>query len=147
MILGKIKVLFDTNIVVDILCKRSVNNINNLFSSNINLYCKSFIVSKQITDIYYILRKYEKDRYKRMDLIKNVLVMFNILDFNKVDIEDGIKLSGPDFEDDVLIATALNNKIDCIISNNYKDFIYCNKIKTFNPDDFINFVSSMNEDK
>ena len=94
-----------------------------------------YLVSKQITDIVYVLRKYaEKDRIRSFALF--LCKAFTIIPFCKEDIESAADLNGKDFEDDILIQIAETNSIDCIVTNNTKDFLaFSNQV--FRPDELL----------
>ena len=120
-------VLFDTNVIVDALAER--NNeykysqmlIQNVVVGNI----KGYISSKQVTDIYYILRKYYNDNVRRQ-IIKTISETFSVLPLISGYITYCVNSKMNDYEDAILDETAKVNMIPFIVTNNIKDFANSN---------------------
>jgi len=125
-----IKVLFDSNIIIDIFTNRdgakdSIECLMKMASGDFTGY----VLSKQITDIYYVLRKYF-DSERRKEIIAQLLLLFEVLDTSKDDILTSLIIDGPDLEDNILISALGTNSIDYLITKNIKDFSnYRNKCK------------------
>lgn len=81
-----------------------------------------------------MIRKYVSDKTKREEFIKFLTKVFKILPFSIDDINLALTLEKKDFEDNTLIATAINNNIEAIVTSNIKDFKN-NKIKILEPKD------------
>ena len=131
------KVLFDSNVIIDALSERDDSN---MYSSILFLEAvdsrviQGYLLSKQITDIYYVLRKYMVDQDVRKDFINLLLRTFNVIDTKPDDLLNSLYVSGSDYEDDVLMYAALNNKIEGIVTNNIRDFKN-SKVKVFSPEE------------
>lgn len=97
---------------------------------------EGYLCAKQVTDIYYVLRKYVKDINVRKKFISFLLKAFIIIPDNKNDYLDALNINGPDYEDDILIYFASKNSLDYIIAENTKDFIH-SSIKAITPYDLM----------
>lgn len=120
------KILVDTNVIIDILCKRepffedSYNALNKCIDNH------TIIVSASaITDIFYIARKYIGSEQAK-ECIRNLLDLIKISDTR-----------GADFEDAVVSAIAERQKAKYILTRNTKDFEK-SKILSITPHDYLN---------
>ena len=118
------KMLFDSNVIIDAVSSRPSSNESSraLFCLASSCECEGYLVAKQITDIYYTLRKYLESEMKRNEFIAFLLEAFNIIPLGKEDLQKAFALNMNDYEDAVLAASALRSGIDLIVSNNKKDF-------------------------
>ena len=131
------RVLFDSNVIIDAISDRENSNAGAqaLYLKAVGREIEGYLVSKQITDIVYVLRKYvEKKKIKAFALF--LCRAFSIIPFVKDDMEKAADISGNDFEDDILISVAQNNGIDCIVTNNVRDFA-ASKVMVLSPDDLL----------
>ncbi len=134
------KVLFDSNVIIDAITMRDNSN-----KGSVDLYLRAvsgeisgYLVSKQITDIAYVLRKYvDKSRIRSFVLF--LCRSFIILPFAREDIEKSTMIEVKDFEDDILIHMAQVNGMDCIVTNNLRNFI-TDRIRVFSPDGLVNII-------
>lgn len=131
------KVLFDTNIILDIALKRIpyFDNSARLFTFIDNNKITEHVSATTITDIYY-LAKSEKGHDKTLEFISNLIEIVEITGVDRDVIEKAIKSEMKDFEYAIQVSTAEFNEIDCVITRNKKDF---NKsaIKIFTPKEFL----------
>lgn len=117
------KVLFDTNVIIDAIAERysdydySQKLINKVVDGEIDGY----ICSKQITDIYYILRKYFDEKRRRL-IIKSILETFKVLPLLPSYLSYCINSKIDDYEDSIIDEVASVNMIDFILTNNINDF-------------------------
>ena len=130
-------VLFDSNVIIDAVTARDLSNAGakELYIKAAGKEINGFLVSKQITDIAYVLRKYvEKERVR--DFVLFLCRAFNVLPFEREDIVNAALEDGRDFEDDVLMCVARANNIGCIVTNNIKDF-KSKDIAVLRPDELL----------
>lgn len=132
----EIKYLFDTNVIIDALSRRDSTNIHSrdLLRGVASGRIKGFLCSKQITDIYYVLRKYIPSNEDRKRIISVLLQSFEILPLLKNQLTYCLNLPFEDYEDAVIYEVAKINCIDKIITSNTKDFVV-GKIMTLTPDE------------
>jgi predicted nucleic acid-binding protein len=117
------KLLVDTNIVIDLLSKRAefFQEAQELFTLADNKKVELFVSALTFANTHYLLSKYQKLDDARKTLIKfKVLVNVSPLD-DKI-VELALVSDFNDFEDAIQYHTALENKIDIIITRNKKDF-------------------------
>ena len=117
------KMLFDTNVLIDAICERNNNykSSQELIYKVVNKEIDGYISAKQITDIYYILRKYcgEAERRKIIKTISNTFEILPLLpSFTNYCLNSKIN----DYEDAILDEQAKVNMISVIVTNNTKDF-------------------------
>ena len=118
------KLFFDTNVIIDAFANRDDNNryARDLLRRVSTGKIKGFLCSKQITDIYYILRKYIISENERRRVISTLLDSFEVLPLIKSVLLYSLSLPFADYEDAVLYETAKINCVDAIITSNVKDF-------------------------
>ncbi len=115
--------LIDTNIIIDLLAKRNnfYQEAQQLFTladeNKINLY----ISSLTFANTHYLLCKELNAEETRKILIKFKLLV-NILPLDDKIIELALSSDFKDFEDGLQYYTALQNKLEIIITRNKKDF-------------------------
>ena len=118
------KVLLDTNIILDILLQREPHYLHAIevlrLAERGQIECH--ITANSITDIFYILRKYLSDPKDRELAIRNILQLVNIVGITKKDIIKSFELQYTDFEDALQTQCAKKLKADYIITRNEKDF-------------------------
>ncbi len=117
------KVLIDTNVVLDVLCKREDFYKD---SARIMKYCEAnkitgVISALTIPNIVYIMRK-ELDAQKTRDVIEKLQLVFTVADLKADDIKKALSMNFKDFEDALQSACASRMKADYIITRNIRDF-------------------------
>ena len=118
------KVFFDTNIVIDILKRREPHyeDSNKIFMLATDEKIDGIISTNVITDIYYLSRKQYTDTKTTINIILDVLEIIKPVDTLVSDIYNAAKLGFQDFEDAVVAAIAMREKVDYIITRNTQDF-------------------------
>ncbi|MDR3337684.1 MAG: PIN domain-containing protein [Treponema sp.] len=118
------KVLLDTNILLDIVEKREPS-----FAASYEVILKSatkeidaIIGAGSVTDIYYINRRNCGNDEQALNSIIDLLKVVTLVDTKAADIQEAIKLGFSDFEDAVIAATASREQAGYIITRNVKDF-------------------------
>ncbi|MCQ3034687.1 MAG: PIN domain-containing protein [Bacilli bacterium] len=118
------KVLFDTNVIIDAMTARdySFKDSQELIKKVIIGEIKGAITAKQITDIYFILRKYFDTEEKRREAINLIIDTFEVVPTLKSDLKYCVNSQIADYEDAVLDEVAKVNCFNFIVTNNIKDF-------------------------
>ena len=121
-------VLFDTKIILDALASRKPYNreAEQLFLLVAKEQITGFITANSVTDIYYLIRKNLSENDARK-AIRNLLLLFEIVDITKNDCEIAIDIDNSDYEDAILLVCANKSKIETIVTRdeeflNYQDF-------------------------
>ncbi|MCF0116659.1 MAG: PIN domain-containing protein, partial [Bacilli bacterium] len=111
------KILVDTNVVLDVLSNRSEFLSDSLKVLKLceirKITC--FISSLSISNIVYILQK-ELDENKIKTLINNLFLIFEVVDLKADDIKKAIDFGFTDFEDAFQSACAKRVKADYIVT-------------------------------
>ncbi|MBQ3466611.1 MAG: PIN domain-containing protein [Firmicutes bacterium] len=128
------RIVLDTNIVIDILQKREP------FFADSYLVLRNALENGDLcmmpvsamTDVAYILRKNPNVREKLVDISG----MLTITDVTDEDFEDAVASEIPDFEDAFLAANAKRNRADCIVTRNAADFAR-SQVTALTPQEFL----------
>ena len=128
------RVLFDSNVIIDAISSRPQSNeaSKQLFLLASSRDIEGYLVSKQITDIHYCLRKYVSSEDKRCEFISFLLEAFQIIPLEKADLQKALTLRMKDYEDAVLVAASSRSSIDFIVTNDQKDFS-SSRVKILTP--------------
>ena len=132
------KALIDTCVIIDFLQRREPFNdeavhIMRLVATN---QFSGYITAKSATDIYYLNHRFtHSDKESRLQLNK-LLTIVGMNDTFAEDIFQALSSMTTDFEDAVMIETAVRSGMDCIITRNVKDYEN-SKISVYTPDEFI----------
>jgi predicted nucleic acid-binding protein len=134
------RLLFDTNIILDIALKREpfYKNSAVVFKSIDNKTDFGFITATTVTDIYYIAKK-EKGPSVAIDFISNLIQLVDIIGIDKEIIIEALANNLIDFEDSIQAAAPGFNQIDLIITRNTKDY-KGSTTKAISPDEFLNLT-------
>lgn len=136
--------LFDTNVIIDALSGRTGDNkkTRDLLRRVLTKDIKGYLVSKQITDIYYVLRRYIPDDSERRKVISVLLDVFEILPLIKGELTYSLSLPFNDYEDAIIYETAKINCVNAIVTNNMKDFSN-SKILIMSPNELWEIQNAM----
>ena len=128
------KLLIDTNIVLDVLLKREPFYRKTMEVLELAQYnnVQEYVSAAAITDIYYIACKYVKDKESIRTLLKNLTKIVSIAVVSEKEIKEALELAWNDFGDSVQYSIALSNELDGIVTRNPKDYKMAN-IKIWNP--------------
>lgn len=131
------KIVLDTNIVLDTLAKREP------FFANSNAVLKlvaegkvgGAVSANTLTDIYYILRKH-LDKETIIAALKALMELLEILDVTRDECLSALDSPMNDFEDALLASCAGKWQADCIVTRNKKDF-KSSPVKAVIPEEFL----------
>lgn len=117
------KVLIDTNIILDVLCKRPAFYED---SAKIFKLCEvkkisGVISALSIPSIMYILRK-ELDADKTREILDSLMLIFSVADLKADDLKKAADMRFKDYEDAIQSACATRIKANYIVTRNIKDF-------------------------
>ena len=137
------KVLFDTNIILDVLLDRRPFSEHAAFllSKVERSEMNGFLCATTITTIHYLLEKY-LDKKKAIDSIASLLALFEVAPVNRLVIENAIEAHFTDFEDSILHESARHAGAEYIITRDINDFKNA-KLPTFTPVEFSNMLDSL----
>ena len=130
------KVLVDTCVIIDILLNRQkfVDASYNAVSSLIRQGDTVYTTEKSMTDIFYSVHHSLHDNDKAKEVLLKLSKTYQILDTKEKDILKAITSDVADYEDAVMVETAISNEVDFILTRNIKDYRKA-KIKIVSPAD------------
>ena len=115
--------------------KESLSRISHSrFSELLPLIEKGLI--KSPADIYYLTHRCTHSDEKARSILNSLLSIVSMLDSTAVDVFHALSSETTDFEDAVMIETAIRSKVDCIITRNTKDYRK-SPVPVYTPDDFM----------
>lgn len=119
------KLLIDTNVVLDVLLKRdpffqTAAEVLNLSQRN---DVREYISASAVTDLYYIAHRQLRDKAAAKDLIKRLLQVVAVAAVSERELISALKLDWNDFEDSVQYSVALLNEMDGLVTRNPKDYV------------------------
>lgn len=137
-----VKAFIDTNVVIDALTMRDTDYLpsRQIWRHIIEGNIKGYICTKQITDIYYIFRKYYQDKETIRQNIINIVDSFEALPLLKGDVLACLNTKMSDFEDAILYEVAKVNMIPIIVTNNINHFKGCQTM-VLTPQQFLDLYS------
>ena len=129
------KVLLDTNIVLDKLAAREPfkDDVNRIFTLIGRNELTVYVTATGITDVYYILRKKLTDNDCRKAL-RHLFEALCVLAVTRYDCEAAFDSPLEDFEDALILACAEKANVDFIIT---RDEIFLKATKAISPSDFL----------
>ena len=77
--------------------------------------------AKSITDIYYLTHRCTHSDHEARAILTKLFALFDILDTSALDCKKAVSSSVTDYEDAVMIETALSNRTDYIVSRHKRD--------------------------
>lgn len=131
------KVLIDTNVILDVLCARK-DFLED--SSKVWRYCEvnkidGYISALSVPNIVYILRK-ELTPEKTQEIINRIFLIFQVTDLKANDLKKAASIKSNDYEDSIQMICANRIKADFIITRNIKDF-NLSKVPAIKPSELI----------
>ena len=138
------KLLIDTNIILDVLCKRE-----GLYEGSAKIFklcelrqMEGIISALSIPNIVYIMRK-ELDGDRNRDILEILSIIFRISDLKADDLKKAAEMNFRDYEDALQNVCAERMKADYIITRNKRDFAG-SKVPAFSPEEFLEIDAPVN---
>lgn len=135
------KVLIDTNIIMDVLADREgfAEPASQLFKLCEVGKVQGVVYALSIANIAYIMRK-ELDRSQIEEVISKLGSIFTLADMKADDLKKAAALPMDDFEDALQSVCANRMKADFIVTRNLKDFKN-SKVMAIKPSELIERIS------
>lgn len=136
------RVLLDTNVVLDVLQNRAPWNVSGqkIFRAAANRTITACITAKEVTDIHYFSRRLYRGQEhvdaKARIVIGKLCSIFELLDTLAIDCKEALASENSDYEDAVMIKTAVRSDCECIVTRNPVDF-RDSPIPVYDPDGFL----------
>lgn len=117
------KILIDTNVILDVLCNRKDFAEDSL---RVFKYCETnqitgYISALSIPNIVYIMRK-ELDSEKIKEILTVLTSIFTVVDLRGTDLIKAADLDFSDYDDALQSVCASRTKVNYIVTRNIKDF-------------------------
>lgn len=118
------RILIDTCIVIDALQNREPFNKNaqDIFLLAANRKFDGFITAKSVTDIYYLTHRLTHSDKNTRNILSRLFKLFDLADTAGTDCKYALSSEVSDYEDAVMIETALRTQMDAIVTRNTKDY-------------------------
>ena len=135
------KLLIDTNIVLDVLCNRKgfVENSSKVFKLCETKKLEGYLSAISIPNIAYILRK-ELSIEKLKTIIVKLNIIFSIIELKYNDLILATDLDFKDYEDALQSVCAKRINADYIVTRNTKDFKN-SPIKAITPEELLKIIN------
>jgi len=136
------KVLFDTNVVLDLLLDREPFSLEAeiLFSKVERKEIHGYLCATTITTIHYLLSK-SLSAKELLSTLSSLFELFNIAMVDRKVLVAALKVNDVDFKDSVLYTSAYLSGVDVIITRDEKGFNKSN-IPVYTPKEFIKFLTT-----
>ena len=139
------KVLLDTNVMLDVLQQRSpwFDDGKEIFLAVATKQIDGFITAKEVADIHFFSRKQfigeESIDTKVRKIISGILALFGIVDTLGEDCQNALGIENNDYEDAMMIISAKRAGIDFIVTRNIEHFDQ-SSVPVCTPADFVKLL-------
>lgn len=135
------KVLFDTNVLLDQLLDRKpfAEHAEQLIALVEAGKIEGYIGATTVTTLDYLLKK-SLDVKKANSVIKTILKLFEIAPVNRMVLEEAVESRFADFEDAVLCIAGLHSGVQAIVTRDETGFRH-SQIAVYSPELLLNTLS------
>ena len=131
------KVLIDTNVILDVLTGRKPHvESSSSFLKLCGTQIMGFVLASQTTDIFYILCREGKTEAEAKAVIRKLVDNVKMLDVFSSDAKNALDSNMIDYEDALLAYSSKHHKIDRIVTRNENDFKN-SPVPALSPQDFM----------
>ena len=136
------KVLLDTNIVLDLLMDRLPfsNDATELFSRVEDGTIIGYLCGNTITTVYYLASKVLGGA-TALEEIRKLLTLFEVAPVNRHVLESALVTGFSDFEDAVIHEAACHVGADALVTRNQKDFKK-SRISVYAPEEIVKILTA-----
>jgi len=136
------RVLIDTNIVLDVLLKREpyYKHSQLVLLAAEEQYIYGYISASAITDIFYVTNKALKSTTETYALLKNLINTITVAAVDNEIITGALESDWDDFEDCVQYYVGESVDVDYIVTRNPADF-FSGEISTMLPEALLNLIA------
>lgn len=140
------RVLVDTRVIVDVLQARVpfAEDAQKIFIHSANMQFEGYITAKSVTDIYYLTHRLTHSDAETRKILSKLFALFHLLDTTSLDCRKAISSEISDYEDAIMVETAIRSEMDCIVTRNVKDYTK-SSIKVCEPSAFLKLLGVENE--
>jgi len=130
-------VLCDINFILDIFLEREpfYAPAARIFAMIETRHLKGYLCANSFPTLFYILAK-ELKRDKAMRVLEKVRIVFRVATVDEKVIDLSLASDFKDFEDAVQCYSAVNAKVDCLITRNKTDY-FTDILSIMTPEEFL----------
>ena len=131
------KVLIDTNVVLDVLCNRQefLEASEKVFKLCEVNKISGYLSALSIPNILYVMRK-ELEPERTKEILDKLMLIFHIADLEAEDLKRAAELKFKDYEDAVQSVCASRIHADYIVTRNIRDFT-ASKVTAIKPSELL----------
>ena len=135
------RVLLDTNIVVDVLQRREpwFADGKQIFYAIANKQIIGCITAKEAADIHFFSRKQfsgqENVDAKARQVMTKLYALFELIDTLGIDCQNALAIENNDYEDAIMIESAARAGLDGIVTRN-PDHFHASAVPVYSPSEF-----------
>lgn len=135
------RVLVDTCVIIDALQSRKPfeEDAQKIFLYSATNKFKGYITAKSATDIYYLTHRLTHSDAETRKILSKLYMIFSLLDTASLDCQKAIFSEVSDYEDAIMVETAIRSEIDCIVTRNIKDYTK-SVITVYEPSTFLKIL-------
>ena len=136
------RALLDTNVIVDVLQRREpwFSDGQKIFYAIANKQITGCITAKEASDIHFFSRKQftgqENVDAKARQVMTKLYSLFELIDTLGVDCQNAIAIENNDYEDAIMIESAVRSGLDCIVTRNPEHF-KASPVPVYSPAEFV----------
>ena len=140
------RVLIGTCIIIDALQSRVpfAEAAQKIFIYSANKQFEGYITAKSVTDIYYLTHRLTHSDDKTRKILSKLFTLFHLLDTTSLDCQKAISSEINDYEDAIMMETAIRSEMDCIVTRNVKDYVK-SVVKVCDPSEFLKRLEAENK--
>lgn len=140
------RALVDTCVIIDALQSRVpfAEAAQKIFIHSANKQFEGYITAKSVTDIYYLTYRLTHSDAESRKILSKLFTLFHLLDTTSLDCRKAISSEVSDYEDAIMVETAIRTEMDCIVTRNEKDYMK-SSVKVYEPSVFLKLFEVENE--
>ncbi len=100
--------------------------------------------AKSVTDIYYLAHQLTHSDTETRKILSKLFSLFHLLDTTSLDCRKAISSEIGDYEDAIMVETAIRSEIDCIVTRNVKGYTK-SSVKVCEPAALIKLLEEKNK--
>ena len=134
-------ILIDTCVVMDFLQNREpfTADAKSIFRAAAKELFSGYITAKAATDIYYLTHRCTHSDTETRKILNQLFSLIELLDTEANDIIKALSSPVSDFEDAVMIETAVRTHVDYLVTRNSKDYKK-STVPVLTPVEFLNLL-------
>ena len=140
------RALIDTCVIVDALQIRNpfCEDAQKIFLAAANRWFDGCITAKASADIYYLAHRTTHSDTETRKILAKLFALYDLLDTTAMDCRRAISSKMTDYENAVMVETALRSGCDCIVTRNLEGYKNAS-IHSYSPSDFLRLITPTEE--